>query len=484
MTACSGFGNNGDATDVSGLVWEGIDSSDFSTSNHCPQGGSFQILPSGVPKRGESVRWQTTTPASIKIVHAVTPVNEVLIDPDSGDGFNASFYWDGGSQTIWAVNNCCGGMYYGAGINRWLGPSRSFGWEVRCVVASCGQPLQILDVRGVDLVADDDTPPRLVASGGNNVWYQSGRWIRGSGWPASFVAYDDSGICAMQAIVDGRPIPGPSAQTRNTHSWTQCPTPQTMGLTIDTTQYPDGSVPLTLSAADAASPANVSSPSETLHVDNTPVGLSLTGPTDALSTAGTQYVTATATAGLSGVAGMDCSVDGSPYEWNVGTSAQIPVQGIGEHTVRCYAVNRAFNVYGVPANSPLESWSLSIRQPTIVSASFAKLVDALKCTRVTRQVTIPARWVTVVRHRKTVKVRRPAHKHKVRQTECRVRLEPRRERVDGHWRLVRVPVFPHVVSETTERVGFGKKTTVSGWLGLTNGTALAGQKRDRADRPE
>lgn len=89
--------------------------------------------------------------------------------------------------------------------------------------------------------------------------------------------------------------------------------------TIDTTQYANGPLSLTLSASDAASPANVSSPSTTLKVDNAPVTVSLTGPADAPSTAGTQYVTATA--GPSGVSAIYCSLDGGAMTEHPGASA-------------------------------------------------------------------------------------------------------------------------------------------------------------------
>jgi hypothetical protein len=486
MTSCSGFGDGGYDTDVNGMVWQGVDSAHFSTSDHCPQGGSFQILPSGVPKKGENVQWHTVTPPSIQIVHAVTPVNEVLIDPTSGDGWNASFFWNGGTQTIWPVNNCCGGMDYGAGINRWLGPSRWFGWQVTCSIATCGQPLQILDVRGVDLIAEDNTPPSLLALGSNNIWYQAGRWIRGPGWPASFSASDDSGICAMQAVIDGQGIPGPSAPSRNTHSWTQCPTPQTMGLTIDTTQYPNGALPLTLSAGDAASPANVSSPSETLQVDNTPVGLSLGGPTDASSSAGTQYINAIATAGPSGVA-IACSLDGSPYQWHLGSSEQIPVTGLGTHQLLCYAQNGAIDPSGNPARTPTESWTLKIGLPTVMGVAFTRVVDALRCHRVPQRVKVPAHWVTVHRHHRPVHLHKRAHFRIVKITRCHARTARKRITVwktvvrNGRkvhvkrTKLVRVVVLPHVVDYTTRRVRHGHATTVDGWLGTATGTALGGQ---------
>jgi hypothetical protein len=475
MTSCSGFGDGANDVAAAGMVWEGISGGDFSTSNRCPQGGSFQILPSNPPKTGENVQWHTVTPPSIEIVHAVTPVNEVLIDPNlSGDGFKASFFWNGGSQTIWPVNNCCGGMYYGAGINTWLGPSRYFGWQVTCQASPCGAPYQILDVRGVELVAVDNAPPSLVALGSNNLWYQGGRWVRGAGWPASFQASADDGICGMQAIIDGQSIQGPSDPFPNQHSWTQCPDPQTMGLTIDTSQYPDGPMSLLLSARDAASPANVSWPSETLHVDNTPVGLTLSGPTDAPSTAGTQYITASASAGPSGVS-IACSLDGSPYQWYSSATVQIPVSGLGPHTARCYGQNGAIDPQGVSATSQVESWTLYIREPTVIGASFAHIADALRCHKARERVRIPAHWVTGRYHGQPVQVKLPAQTRTIKVERCHPRIVRRRIRVHGGWRTVRVPVPPHVVAKTIRRIAFGARTTISGWLGTASGTALGGQ---------
>jgi len=489
MTSCSGFGDDANDTGLGGqLTWQGISSTDLSASNRCGQNGSLQILPAHYAKTGENAQWHTVTPPAVQIVHAVTPVNEVLIDPNiKGDGFGASFFWNGGSQNIGPVNNCCGGMEYGAGINRWLGPSRYFGWQVSCNAGSCGAPFQILDVRGVELVAVDNTPPGMLALGSGNLWYQAGRWVRGSGWPASFQASADDGICGMQAIIDGQAIQGSNDATLNQHSWTQCPTPVTMPLTIDTTKYPDGQMSLTLSARDAASPANISSPSETLAVDNQPVGLTLSGPSDAPSSAGTQYVTATATAGPSQVAGIACSEDGSPYEWHPGASAQIPVTGLGEHQVVCYAQNSAIDPYGNPARSATQSWSLKIGEPTVMGIAFTRIVDALRCRRIPERIKQPAHWVTVHRHHRLIHVRRRAHSKLVKVTRCHPRTALKQVTVwktitragkkihVKHTRLVRVVLLPHLVNQTTRRVAHGHASTVDGWLGTTTGTALPGQ---------
>jgi hypothetical protein len=58
-------------------------------------------------------------------------------------------------------------------------------------------------------------------------------------------------------------------------------------------------------------------------------------------------------------------------------------------------------------------------------------------------------WVTVRRHGKLVRVKRH--------------------------RWIRVPLLPHVVMHSTKRVGHGRRASVSGWLGMPDGTALGGQ---------
>ena len=140
----------------------------------------------------------------------------------------------------------------------------------------------------------------------------------------------------MQARVSGHQILGPTA-TQNQSAWHQCPD-ETFVESVDTRSYvlTHGSLTLELGATNAA--GVVSSPSETLQVDNDPVQLTLSGPTQASTTAGTQYVTAFATAGPSGVA-IGCSLDSGPTQWQNASSAQIPVSGAGQHLVSCQAHN-------------------------------------------------------------------------------------------------------------------------------------------------
>ena len=479
LKSCAYFGDSGTATDVDGAVWQPQGPSTFSLANRCPLGGSFQITPAGYMSSGTSAQWHTVTPPTIGITGALTPLNQVLVLPSINfEGFQASYFWNGGSQTVADEGNCCGGMDYGLGINRNdLNGSRYFGFYVTCASSGGCNALngggQVLDVRGIELTAQDNTPPSVKPLGFGNLWYETSRWVRGV-WPITFQATDDSGVCGMRAIVDGQPLQGPTAVIDQA-SWTQCPTPQTMTQSIDTAVYPDGALSLLLSAADAASPANVSSPTETMYVDNDPVNLNLTGPADALSTAGTQYVDALASAGPSGVADIQCSVDGAPYVSYGGSGAQIPVQGIGGHSVSCYAQSRAIDANLDPASSALHTWYLSIRQPTISGITFgARLLDALRCHPVRVRVKEPAHWVTIRRHGKRIRVHRRASSRVERSVRCHPRVVIRKVRVHGHTRRERIVLLPHTVQLSKKRVRFDHAATVSGWVGAADGTALGG----------
>jgi hypothetical protein len=227
---------------------------------------------------------------------------------------------------------------------------------------------------------------------------------------------------------------------------------------------------------------------KTIYIDNTQPVVSFAGPADAPSTAGTQYVTAAASGGPSGIAGISCSIDGAPAQWLAGSSARLPVAGIGDHTVRCAAASNAVDSAGDRGWSNPATWTLSIRQPTVSGIGFSKLVDALRCRRTHERVTIPAHWVTIHRRNGTIRVKERAHTQTVSVTRCHPRIVHRRivvwatvmrdgkaHRVKRH-KSIRVVELPHVVSDTSRRVAHGRATAVSGWLGMPNGTALSGQR--------
>lgn len=287
----------------------------------------------------------------------------------------------------------------------------------------------------------------------------------------------------MWATLNGVQIDSPG-QTPDTAVWQQCPD-WTWSASVDTRNYVPTSGPLSLTLAGSNAAGVVSAPAETLEVDNDPVQLSLSGPTTASTSSGTQYVTATASAAPSGVA-IGCSLDGGPQRWQNGTVERVPVAGAGDHVVSCQAHNGAIDPQGQYAYSATEKWSLDIGQPTVSAIGFAKIADALKCGRVRERVTIPAHWVTVRRHHKLVHVHKRAHTRMVSVERCHPRIVWQRRTVwvtvRRHGKLVsvkrtkrvRVPLIPHTVMQAKKQVGYGRGTTVSGWLGTASGVAIGG----------
>jgi hypothetical protein len=238
---------------------------------------------------------------------------------------------------------------------------------------------------------------------------------------------------------------------------------------------------LALGATDAA--GNTVGYSKTVYVDNQAPTISLSGPSDAASTAGVQYVTATAGAGPSGVYGIWCGVDGNAASFSKGAIDQVPVSGIGEHDVRCFSQNNALAPNGSRGSSSVASFTMKIGLPTVTAIAFSNVVDRLRCHRLRKHVRVPARWIRVPGHR----VRRRARTRTKTVTSChpRTRLERRTVsvKVRRHGKVakvkrtktVRVVLLPHVVDHTSRIVRHGMATTVSGWLGTSDGTALAGQ---------
>jgi hypothetical protein len=421
----------------------------------------MQIGTQGTVPDGFGAGWTATTPSpALSIVRMYTPPGSVSVDCTlAGDGYTARFFWEsGGEQTISPIGPAVkGNTCAGDGILRSIAPSRWVSWASGCYLHNPCYPAAddnvLLLVRGVDLTVEEDTGPAIHPTGFDNLWYQTNKWVRGS-WPISFTANDPSGVCSTAASVDGSLIQGSVDYWLDTSNWQQCPE---LGFDhqLDTTQYPNGSMSLSLHAGNA--PGIESSPSELVNVDNQPVGLTLAGPTDALSTAGTQYVTATASAGPSGVSAILCSLDGAPAQSYPGPAVRIPVQGLGAHHLSCTARNGAIDSHNALASSPPESWTLSLRQPSVSTVSFAHIADKLHCAKQRERVKVPARWIYERVHGRRVRVHIPAQTRTVKVVHC----------------------HPNVAARRTIRrrrtVNFGARTKISGWLGTSEGNALGGQ---------
>ena len=308
--SCSSYGNAAPAfTAVTG-------GSSWNLPNECDVGRSLEINQFSSVANGRASAWVAYSPSrAIGIVGAYTPVNTVLVDCTLGaDGFQAAYGWSTGSQKISYINGCgSAGIGYADGISTGFPPSGSFGWEVTCAKSSgCTSSAsggRIVAAQGVRLTAQENTGPALDAVPASNLWYAGG-WVRGS-WPITLDASDPSGVCVMTTVVDGRAVESWSDPSRDTSRFVQCHGSQLPGQ-LNTTSYSNGQHTLTFGASNAASV--ISAPSKTISIDNAPVSLSLSGPTDAPSTAGTQYVRAVAGAGPSGVGAIFCSVDGGSYQ--------------------------------------------------------------------------------------------------------------------------------------------------------------------------
>jgi hypothetical protein len=493
VTNCSYYGNTAP-------VFVGSNTPDtFTEPNTCTPGNDWTTalqITTTTPPVGSVGRWVATTPSpNVRIIGAYTPPqygNPVADCGLGGDGFGAEFFWGDsgtnyGSQPI--TIDCHGrttGLQSAGGINAKVRSSRYFGWQVSCnhsvtggvnpACSATGSGYMVLEVSGVALEAQETSGPSLGAVG-TNLWNELGSWVRGV-WGVGLGASDPSGVCTLAIKINGKVIGSYVDWLPDTSNWSQCPGSQIPG-SVDTTGYPNGAgaVSVEFSASNAA--GAVSDLSRSFNVDNQTPSVSLAGPTDALSTAGPQYVTATAAAGPSGIREIDCTVDGGARQTYAATTARIPVSGLGSHTVSCSAQNSAVNPQGQHASSPLESLTMQIRQPTASAITFSRVVDALRCRH--RVVEVPGKIRIVRRHGRRVKVRlRPGKRIVV---KCHARTVRRKVSVivvrHGHKvrviKIKHVVLLPHVVSRPTLRVAHNATATVSGWLGLADGTALGGR---------
>jgi hypothetical protein len=401
---------------------------------------------------GTVAHWQADAPANIGIVMAHAPEMATNFPSYYYGGF---FYWAGGNSG-WLSNT--GGeatAWPSASGYQSFGASPYFGWELACNAATeCAQGDAWFDVFDLQLEAYEYQTPNIYAgpvSGPAQIWYHGGTWIRGA-FPVDLRGTDPSGVCRMLLSWNGQVVQDSGERSPNGAYWDQCDpnhvpnSPQDffLGATLDTrTTVPTSArgIQLKLLAHNASYNPATGSPDwssdvEYLNVDNQPVSLSLTGPTDASVAAGTQYISATARSGPSGVGGIYCS-DGGAWTseplTGKGTqtaSARIPVAGLGPHPISCFAVNQAQDAAGARAASPTQTWTLRIGQPVVAAVSFSN-------------------------------VKRSCH------------YARKRVPVGNRTRIKRVLVC-HTVTRTQSvaRVPYGHGASVSGWVSILNGPAI------------
>jgi hypothetical protein len=463
---------------ANGTLFGAIPNSAFRDTVSCPDAaysaGGFSINVTSTTK-GQAGKLQIVAPPGLALVGA-TATGIASAGLNDGGDYGGGLYWSSGSvetndQTARTPS-----------LSVSFPASNVFGMQVVCGKGSCTAPAQ-LNVGAYSLQARETVGPSLNSPSG--LWQTSG-WIRGT-WPFVLSSDSPSGVCLLAASLSGRSV-GETTSGSDPSVWPQCSAAPISNPAVDTTQYSNGAAQLGILAADAA--AVHAALTKTVYIDNQQPTVALSGTPDVPSTLGTQFVTAAAAAGPSSVAGISCSVDGSAAQWYTTNPAEVPVTGPGQHAVTCTSTNNAVDTSGAHATSAPATFSLKIGVPTVAAVAFSKVVDKLRCRRVTARVRIPARWVKVRVRGRIVRIREKAHTEKVKITRCHPRTVRRRvtRRVTirrhgkkvrvKRTRTVRVVLEPRTVFKTTRRVRHGHGTTVSGWLGTTTGTALGGQTID------
>jgi hypothetical protein len=436
---------------------------------------------------GANASWTATAPAGLSITHIYT-VGDSGGDIGDGHGWWGEFFWNGGPgpagrsaqiTDTFRTYGCCQATF----------DNQTVGWFISCAVATCSLSAD-LNVGGVDLTVNENQGPWLNAPTG--LW-QSRGWIRDR-WSLVFYGDSPSGVCALSASINGQPVTlGPSASVgRYSGTWHQC-AGALAAPTIQTADFGQGPMPLTINGCDAAGVCTGNAYTKTIYIDNTRPWVSIASPGDAPSTAGTVYATATAGGSPSGISEIDCRTDGGgmarfPEDGAQQPSVQIPISGLGIHSIQCSADNTATSEDGSHGwSASPASAALKIGEPTLSAISFAKIVNKLRCSRGTKHIKVPGRWVTVWRHHRPVWVKRKGHTRTIKVTRCHPRIVKRRitvwVTVHRHGKtlrvkrrkVTRVALPPRLVARTSRRVGHGRGTTVSGWLGTADGTALGGQ---------
>ena len=441
----------------------------------CPapqfSGGGIALQSTGAKvARGQTARWQATAPTGLQIVAAGVPSSLVVAGVNDGSQYGGGFYWSGGGASVKDAQS-------GALLGGFSSPY--FGVQLICGVSSCTSGENQIDIGEIVLSVRETSGLKIVAP--DDLWQANG-WLRGN-WVLHYTADAPSGVCGLGASLNGQPIEG-SLSGQNVAVWHQCAAPA-VSKTIDLDRYGQGPVALTLEATDAA--GNSGAVTKTVDVDPTSPTLTLSGPSDAPSTAGTQFVTANAGGSPSGIAGISCGVDGAPSHWYPGSPAQVPVSGVGDHAVDCAAENNAVDDAGNHGWSATQTRTLSIRIPTINGIAFSRIVDALSCHRSSELVRVPAHWVKVRQHHRLVRVKVGASVGTIERTRCHPRTARRSVTIWVTARrrgknvrvkrrvLKRVVLVPHLISRATRQVAHGHRATVDGWLGTSAGIALPNQ---------
>ena len=443
---------------------------DSSYGNGLPPGGMAIWTTSSFATEGQSVHWQVNAPQGMTIASVYIPhmFSEGI---DDGFGYGGGFYWAGGS----------GGVGTTDGEPSWTsasGGSPAFTWPAGGSRISDGKWFAASQrvtraapnrwtVEFLGLQIEETTPPTLFSPDG--LWQSSG-WVRGD-WNVHFWGDSPSGMCSLSAELNDHLITT-STSSVNAAVWHQCAAPA-IDDTIDTSQYGQGPLEFVMAGDDAASEPALYP--RVVDVDNAPVGLALAGPTDVVSTSGTQYVTATATAGPSGVAGIACSLDGAPYVWKAVASQAD--RGAGRRSAPRKLLRGEQRPRSSWERRQLGCADLDAQHPRAVRGERGLQSDRRRAAvqEAARAGSDPAALGDRGPCRPSDSGQAAGRDANRDVVHCHPQTARRRVLVDGHWKIEQVVLPPHTAEVSVRSVKYGQAATVSGWLGTAQGNALADQ---------
>jgi hypothetical protein len=316
--------------------------------------------------------YQITAPAGITINKVIYDDNQ-LQNVANGRGWTAFTYWNGGTSPAHpngtAVDTAAFGPSQDANLD-----TTYWGIELRCVQHLCSWP-GLIQLDQITVFASEGQGPSItpVADPGS-LWAQTGHWIwnaPGNAWSLPVTGADSSGVCSLGLQVGtSAPIADSSLPAASNSSWQECQQPVSWTAALDTRDYVSGAgqMPLTLQATNAAGPPTQASMSETLNVDNDPVGVSLSTPNDPNPTVWVNHavtIDATPSTGPSGLGGLNCNVNAAATQSY--PAAGLTINGDGVKTVSCTVWNNAVDPQG-NHNSSTNSVSVHIDEaPPVVS---------------------------------------------------------------------------------------------------------------------
>jgi len=133
----------------------------IATTGQCPatsyNGGGFGLYNSGKTTKGQTGRWQTTTPPGLELVGA-TALQLVSTGVNDGADYGGGFYWAGGGTGANDKTQGTLGMVFAS-------PSSYFGMQLVCGKGTCTQPA-LLAVQGFSLYVRETSGPGFSAPSG------------------------------------------------------------------------------------------------------------------------------------------------------------------------------------------------------------------------------------------------------------------------------------------------------------------------------